>query len=274
METRGTSGGGGGSNKRWSLEGMTALVTGGSKGIGHSIVDELVGLGATVHTCARNQANLDSCLLDWKSRGMPVTGSVCDVSSRPQREKLMETIKSIFDGKLNILVNNAGGVTGVQPSATCTEEHFSYVMSTNFESAYHLSQLAYPLFKASNSGTIISISSMSSIMAFDVGSVYGPAKGAINQLVKNLACEWANDNIRVNGVAPGVIVTPLTEEIFSDQEMSNSFVARIPLGRPGLPNDISPIVAFLCLPASSYITGQTIVVDGGFTVNAFFPLTL
>ncbi|KAK9673906.1 hypothetical protein RND81_12G197700 [Saponaria officinalis] len=259
-------------SNRWSLQGTTALVTGGTKGIGHSIVEELVGLGARVHTCARNETELDACLLDWKSKGLPVTGSVCDVSSRPQREKLMETVNSTFEGKLNILVNNAGGVSDGQPTATCTEEHYSYVMSTNFESAYHLSQLAYPLFKASTTRNIIFISSIGSIMAFDVGSLYGPAKGAMNQLVENLACEWANDNIRVNGVAPGVILTPLTQQVYSNDEMRNAFNARIPLGRFGLPNEISSVVAFLCLPAASYLTGQTVVVDGGFTVNAFLPI--
>ncbi|KAL9236311.1 hypothetical protein vseg_010998 [Gypsophila vaccaria] len=260
------------SNKnRWSLNGMTALVTGGTKGIGHSIVEELVGFGATVHTCARNEAELNGCLRDWKSRGLPVTGSVCDVSSRPQREKLMEIVNSIFDGKLNILVNNAGGVSSPQPSATCTQDHFSNIMALNFESAYHLSQLAYPLFRSSNVGTIVFLSAVAGHMACDVGSVYGPAKGALNQLVKNLACEWAKENIRVNGVAPGAIFTPLTEIAFSDEGISNSVNARIPVGRPGLPNEISSVVTFLCLPAASYVTGQTIVVDGGFSINAFIP---
>ncbi|KAK9673903.1 hypothetical protein RND81_12G197400 [Saponaria officinalis] len=262
-------------NNRWSLHGKTALVTGGTKGIGHSIVEELVGLGATVHTCARNETELNACLLDWKSKGFPVTGSVCDVSSRPQREELVsyETVNlPKSHGKLNILVNNAGGISDGQPTATCTEEHYSYVMSTNFESAYHLSQLAYPLFKASTTGNIIFISSIASIMAFDLGSLYGPAKGAMNQLVKNLACEWANDNIRVNGVAPGVISTPLSQNVLSNDEMRNAINARIPLGRFGLPNEISSVVAFLCLPAASYLTGQTVVVDGGFTVNAFVSL--
>ncbi|KAL9244416.1 hypothetical protein vseg_018194 [Gypsophila vaccaria] len=92
-------------------------------------------------------------------------------------------------------------------------EHYSEVMSTHFESAYHLSQLAYPSFKASGVGSIVFITSIAGHMAFDVGSVYGPAKGAMNQLAKNLACEWAKDNIRVNAVAPGGILTPLTEKV-------------------------------------------------------------
>nr|AFC98466.1 short chain alcohol dehydrogenase-like protein [Atriplex canescens] len=145
-------------------------------------------------------------------------------------------------------------------------------MATNFESAYHLSQLAYPLFKASGKGNIVFISSIGSIMAFDVGSVYGAAKGAMNQLAKNLACEWAKDNIRANAVAPGVIWSTLTEELKSHKEYLKAVESRIALGRVGEPEEISPVVAFLCMPASSYITGQTITVDGGFTVNGFIPI--
>lgn len=260
-------------NSRWSLQGMTALVTGGTKGIGHAIVEELAGLGATVHTCARNEAELNACLLDWKAKGLPVTGSICDVSSRAQREKLMETTNSIFNGKLDILVNNAGSCTRSE-TANSTAEYYSYLMAVNFDSAYHLCQLAYPLFKASGKGNIVFISSIGSIMAFDVGSVYGAAKGAMNQLAKNLACEWAKDNIRVNSVAPGVIWSALTEGLKSNKEYLEAVLSRIALGRVGEPNEISSLVAFLCLPAASYITGQTITADGGFTVNAFIPFPL
>ncbi|KAH9605727.1 hypothetical protein KSS87_019440 [Heliosperma pusillum] len=260
-----------GNDKRWSLDGFTALVTGGTKGIGHAIVEELVGLGARVHTCARNETELQACLSDWKSRGLPITGSVCDVSSRPQREKLIEEVTSVFQGKLNILVNNAGGVSNGQPTATCTEEHFSHIMALNFESAYHLSQLSYPLLKTSNTATIIFISALASQLACDIGSVYGPAKGALNQLAKNLACEWAKDNIRVNVVAPGAISTPLTQDLFKEENgIFKSFKARIPLGRAGEANEISSVVGFLCMPAASYVTGQTIFVDGGVSVNGFF----
>ncbi|XP_074310116.1 tropinone reductase homolog At5g06060-like [Silene latifolia] len=262
-----------GSNQRWSLEGCTALVTGGTKGIGRAIVEELVGLGARVHTCARNETDLQTCLSDWKSRGMSITGSVCDVSSRPQREKLIEEVTSVFDGKLNILVNNAGGgVSGGQPTATCTEEHFSHVMRNNFESPYHLSQLSYPLLKASKTATIIFISSIAGQFACAIGSVYGPAKGALNQLTKSLACEWAKDNIRVNAIAPGAIKTAPTKYLFDDENgMLKDLKARVPLGRGGEANEISSVVAFLCLPAASYVTGQTIFVDGGFSINGFFP---
>ncbi|KMT12725.1 hypothetical protein BVRB_4g088210 [Beta vulgaris subsp. vulgaris] len=220
----------GGNGRRWSLQGMNALVTGGTKGIGHAIVEELAGLGASVHTCARNEAELNACLLDWKTKGLPISGSICDVSSRPQREKLMETINSIFNGKLNIL--------------------------------------------ASGQGNIVFISSIASMVAFDIGSVYGAAKGAMNQLSKNLACEWAKNNIRVNSVACGVIWTSMTEGMRTQKEYLKGFESRIALGRLGEPEEVSSLVAYLCLPAASYITGQTITVDGGFTINAFVPIVL
>ncbi|KAF8010762.1 hypothetical protein BT93_J1416 [Corymbia citriodora subsp. variegata] len=259
------------STNRWSLQGMTALVTGGTKGIGHAIVEELARLGATVYTCARNEAEIDECLKEWKSKGFQVAGSACDVSSRSEREKLMLAVSSHFDGKLNILINNVGTNT-LKPTMDYTAEDFSFIMTTNFESAYHLSQLAHPLLKASGAGSIVFLSSVCGVVSVNVGSIYAATKGAMNQLTKNLACEWAKDNIRSNSVAPWFILTPLAEPFLQNERCHEEVIARTPLGRTGEPEEVSSLVAFLCLPAASYITGQTICVDGGFTVNGFlFP---
>ncbi|XP_024028332.1 tropinone reductase homolog At5g06060-like isoform X1 [Morus notabilis] len=259
-------------DERWSLKGKTALVTGGTKGIGHAIVEELAGFGAIVHTCSRNQTELDQRLDEWKTKGFQVTGSVCDVSHRDQREKLIETAASLFQGKLNILVNNVG--TGILKNATeFTAEDVSKLMATNFESAYHLSQLAHPLLKASGNGSIVFNSSISSVMAFPSCALYASTKGAINQLTRNLACEWAKDNIRANTVAPGFTNTPLLDAFTGDpkvgKELVSQLIARTPISRPGQPNEVSSVVAFLCLPAASYITGQIVYIDGGLTVNGF-----
>ncbi|GAB4824447.1 hypothetical protein Ancab_007333 [Ancistrocladus abbreviatus] len=257
-------------DSRWSLKGVTALVTGGSKGIGHAVVEELAGLGAIVHTCARNEAELSTCLTDWQSKGFQVTGSVIDVSSRAQREKLMATVSSLFHGKLNILVNNVGnGVPG--ETLKWTAEDLSFVMATNFESAYHLSQLAHPLLKASGGGSIIFMSSVAGVTAVNVGSLYSSSKGAMNQLARYLACEWAKDGVRSNVVVPGFIRTPMAESVLSNEECLKDINFKTPLGRPGEPKEVSSAVAFLCLPAASYITGQSITVDGGMTVNCFLP---
>ncbi|KAJ4831770.1 hypothetical protein Tsubulata_043065, partial [Turnera subulata] len=187
----------------------------------NAVVEELASLGATVHMCARKQEQIDECLRQWKEKGYQVSGSACDVSSRAEREKLMKEVSSLFDGKLNILINNVG-VNFLKPTIDYTAEDFAFMV------------------------------------------------GAINQLTKNLACEWAKDNIRVNSVAPWFIRTPLTEHVLSEEKFLNEVKNRTPMERVGQAVEVASSVAFLCMPASSYITGQTIVVDGGFTVNGFF----
>ncbi|KAJ8631783.1 hypothetical protein MRB53_025106 [Persea americana] len=266
------------SKSRWSLQGTTALVTGGTRRIGHAIVEELAELGAPIHTCSRNATELDKCLREWEALGFQVTGSFCDVSSRPEREKLMEKVSSIFGDKLNILFmiqvhinirdatcaiyislivrvqkNNAGTNTW-KSRVDYTAEDIQAIMETNFVSAYHLSQLAHPLLKASGMGNVVLISSVAGVVAMYSGTVYAASKGAINQLTKNLACEWAKDNIRANSVAPCYIKTSLEEH-----------------KRIGEPKEVSSLVAFLCMPAASYITGQVISVDVGMTLNGFYP---
>ncbi|KAJ3668930.1 hypothetical protein LUZ60_010880 [Juncus effusus] len=249
-----------------SVDGSFALVTGGSKGIGYAIVEELAALGATVHACSRNEAELNKCLKEWKEKNFNVTGSVCDVSSRADREKLMETVSSTFNGKLTILINNAG--TGLFKQAhDVTETEYSSLMATNLESAFHLSQLAYPLFKASNGGTIVFNSSIAGCTGLNNLSVYCATKGALNQLTMSLACEWEKDNIRVNAIATGLIETPLTKPALDREEFKMKEISRIPLGRIGQSEEIAAATAFLCMPAASYITGQVLVVDGGRTIN-------
>ncbi|XP_039070409.1 tropinone reductase homolog At5g06060-like [Hibiscus syriacus] len=259
-------------DSRWSLHGMTALVTGGTKGIGHANVEELAGLGAKVHTCSRTESELDDCLLEWKAKGLHVTGSVCDVSDRAQRESLLNTVSSEFNGKLNIVINNVGTNIGKMVS-DYTAKDVAFLTSTNFESAYNISVLAHPLLKASAAGSIVFISSIISTKPAYFAPIYGANKGAMNQLAKHLAYDWAGDNIRVNTVAPAVIKTPLAQRFFEGhEELIETAVSRTPIGRLGEPEEVSAMVAFLCLPAASYVTGQLIYVDGGMTTNGiYFP---
>ncbi|KVI06967.1 Glucose/ribitol dehydrogenase [Cynara cardunculus var. scolymus] len=280
-------------NSRWSLAGMTALVTGGTRGIGYAVVEELAELGAVVHTCSRNEVELNQRLQEWSAKGFSVTGSVCDVASRPQREQLMEKVSSLFSGKLNILLENivANGLRVVlrsilsnknsflqinnvgtyfmKPTTEYTADDYSFLMATNLESCYHISQLAHPLLKASGFGSIVFISSVAGLTHVPVGSIYGATKGAINQLTKNLACEWAKDKIRTNNVAPWATKTSLVEDLFANKEFMDAVISRTPLKRIAEANEVSSLVAFLCLPAASYINGQIIAVDGGLTVNGF-----
>ncbi|CAN0854384.1 Tropinone reductase homolog At2g29170 [Linum grandiflorum] len=254
-------------SNRWSLHGKTALVTGGTKGLGYAIVEELAGLGAVVHTCSRNQAEIDKCLNEWKDKGLEVTGSVCDLTSAAEREELIQTLSSQFNGKLNILVR-----TNIyKRTLDFTDEDYSYLMRTNLESAYGLSRLAHPLLKNSGEGSIVFMSSAAGVISLNVGSIYGMTKAAMVQLTKDLACEWAKDQIRINCVAPWFIVTPINADLFEDDKFSKTVTDQTPMGRTGKAEEAAGLVAFLCLPASSYVTGQTVAVDGGATVNCFCP---
>ncbi|XP_031104217.1 tropinone reductase homolog [Ipomoea triloba] len=261
-----------GFNQRWSLKGMTALVSGGTRGIGAAIVEELAGFGAEVYTCSRNQKELDQKVLEWQAKGFKVSGSVCDLASREQRKQLIHTVSSLFNGKLNILVNNAA-ISKLRKAKDYEEEEFSGIIETNLESPYHLATLTYPLLKATGNASIVFISSLAGHIALPAISVYASSKAAINQLTKNLACEWGKDGIRVNTVSPSGVRTTIMkpEEIEpSIAKMYGEIMMRTPLKPIAEANEISPLVAFLCLPAAaSHITGQVILIDGGYTAGAF-----
>ncbi|GJN16842.1 hypothetical protein PR202_gb03866 [Eleusine coracana subsp. coracana] len=269
--------------ERWRLAGKTALVTGGSKGIGRAIVEELAGFGVRVHTCARHDADLQECLRRWRAddRLARVTATACDVSVRGDRERLVAAARDELGGRLDILVNNAGQ-TFFKPATDCSAEDYARLMATNLESCFHLAQLAHPLLLlasssgggASSSSSVVNISSIAGFVSYPTLSVYSATKGAMNQLTRSLAAEWAKDNIRVNCVAPGGVRTEITASsgIKMDPEVAQKMVAaelaRVPMHRLGEPEEIASMVTFLCMPAASYVTGQVICADGGRTIAA------
>ncbi|PHT48240.1 hypothetical protein CQW23_12448 [Capsicum baccatum] len=225
---------------RWNLEGRTALLL-----VVLEALEELASLGASVYTCSRNQKELNECLTQWRSKGFKVEASACDLSSRSEREEFMKTVANHFNGKLNILVNNAGIVI-YKEAKDYTMEDYSIIMSINFEAAYHLFVLAHPFLKASKRGNIVYISSISGASALPYGAVYGASKGAMDQLTRCLAFEWAKDNIRINGVAPGVIASSMVEMTIQDPEQKENLdklIDRCALRRMGEPKELAVVVA-------------------------------
>ncbi|KAK3255801.1 hypothetical protein CYMTET_35037 [Cymbomonas tetramitiformis] len=168
--------------ERWSLKGKTALVTGGTRGLGYAIVEELGKLGATVFTCARTREHLDAALTDWKASGLDVHGCVADMKDLESRKDLIREAGKIFKS-LDILVNNVG--TNIRkPTEEFTPEEFHHIMATNLESAFSLSQLAHPLLAAAGNSSIVFNSSVAGVVALRSGSVYAATKGTASPFAR------------------------------------------------------------------------------------------
>lgn len=251
----------------WSLSGQRALVTGGTKGIGEAIVRQFLNLGASVFIIARDNDLLQQQLADYRQQGHQVEGLAADVSQPGVAAQIVDAVKAVWNS-VDILVNNAG--TNIRkPTAEYSPIEYEHIVNTNLRSAYELSQATYPLLKASSAGKLIFVSSVSGLSHTSSGSLYGMTKAALLQLTRNLAVEWAPDQIRVNAVAPWYINTPLATPVLTNPEKLTGILKRTPMNRIGEPEEVASVVSFLSMPASSYVTGQTIAVDGGLLAWAF-----
>jgi len=256
--------------KRWRLDGQLALVTGGSAGIGRAIARELLGFGADVLLAARDAAALESArselLEDFPGR--EINTFVADVADDEQRRELLDWVEDYRDGSLHILVNNAGGNV-TKPANDYTEDEWRQIFEINLFSAFELSRYAHPLLTKHAASAIVNVGSVSGITHVRSGAPYGMSKAAMHQMSRNLAVEWAEDGVRVNCVAPWYIRTRRTSDKLADPDYLDEVLLRTPLGRIGEPEEVAAAVAFLCLPASSYVTGECIAVDGGFLRYGF-----
>jgi Tropinone reductase 1 len=255
--------------QRWRLDGQTALVTGASAGIGLAIARELLGLGADVLIVGRDVDALETSR-DELTDTFPdreIHALAADVSSDEDRHEILDWVEDHSDG-LHLLVNNAGGNIS-KPANDYSEDEWRGIFETNLFSAFELSRYAHPLLTRHASSAIVNVGSVSGITHVRSGVVYGMTKAAMQQMTRNLACEWAEDGIRVNSVAPWYIRTRRTSGPLSDPDYYDEVIARTPMGRIGEPEEVAGAVSFLCLPASSYITGECIAVDGGFLRYGF-----
>lgn len=211
----------------------TALVTGGTKGIGAAIVTQLSSLGCQVLTCSRNADELSDRLFEWNDQhGLDVHGVVADVSTSEGRETLRKEVEERFGGKLDILVNNVG--TNIRKkTAEYTIEELEFLLKTNLESVFELTKLCYPYLKRSTdqrpwempfshdeppmTSSVVNIGSVAGVTCIKTGTIYAMTKAAMNQLTGNLACEWGPDGIRVNCVTPWYIHTPLAKQVLKDE---------------------------------------------------------
>jgi Tropinone reductase 1 len=254
-------------NDKWRLEGRRALVTGGTKGIGFAVAQEILHLGGEVYIAARGADRIEECLASWHTQGFTAFGSAVDISSTKGRETLLDDIMQRWD-RLDILVNNVG--TNIRKKAVeYSTPEYETIITTNMHATFDMCRRTYPLLQKSGTGAVVNILSVAGLTHLRTGAPYGMTKAAIHQLTRNLSVEWAGDGIRVNAVAPWYTRTPLVERLLEDKEYMAAVVDRTPAGRIAEPEEVAGVAAFLCMQASSYVTGQCIAVDGGFTVNGF-----
>jgi len=249
----------------FDLSGKTAIVTGSTKGIGRAIAVALAEAGARVTISSRDEGRVAETAGALKDAGHQVLGIACNVGRKPELENLVAKTKEAF-GPVDILVCNAAINPYYGPAMEIPDDVFAKVMHTNIQAQLWLAQLVASDMKARKDGAIILISSIGGLRGSDVIGAYNISKAADIQLAKNLAIELGPDNIRVNAICPGLVKTDFARALWENPEFAEPRIAATPLRRLGEPEDIAGAAVFLASKAGQWMTGQTVVIDGGATV--------
>jgi 2-dehydro-3-deoxy-D-gluconate 5-dehydrogenase len=250
----------------FDLKGRVALVTGGNGGIGLGMARGLAQAGAAIVVAGRNLEKSQAAAAELSAMGVKTAVVEVDVTDEASCRNMVDTTVAQL-GRLDILINNAGINIRKQPQDYTLAE-WRLVIESNLTSAFTCSHAAYPHMKSAGAGKIINIGSMMSIFGASFAPAYAASKGGIVQMSRALAAAWAKDNIQVNAVLPGWIDTDLTKRARAEVSGLNSMVLmRTPARRWGTPDDMSGIAVFLASPASDFVTGTAIPVDGGYAAQ-------
>jgi NAD(P)-dependent dehydrogenase (short-subunit alcohol dehydrogenase family) len=249
-----------------ALQGRTAIVTGASRGIGRAIATLLADQGADVVVVARSAEALGEIAADITARGGRAAAVAVDVTADDAAQQIVDRAQEEF-GRLDILVNNAGGNSFMSPLQTMRFSGWQKTMALNLDSTVRLIQAALPALIETGRGSIVNVSSVTGLRGSPLMSHYGAAKAAVISLSQSLALEVATQGVRVNALIPGWVETDLTGFLRTDEALEETVLGRVPMHRWGRPEEIAQAALFLAGDASSFVTGQSLVVDGGLSAN-------
>lgn len=250
----------------FDLSEKTALVTGGSRGIGRAIAEGLSQQGARVIVNGRNTDACEETVNAIKAAGGIAMAQACDLGDV---DGLQQMVKAISDkwGGIDILICNAAVNSHFGPIVDLNDSQFDEAMQTNVRNNLRLCSLVLPGMAKRKDGAVVIVSSVNALQGTLNLGTYSISKAAEIALGRNLAAQWGKHNIRVNCVAPGLVKTKFSRALWQNEEFAGSIVKRTPLGRLAEPDDIAGVAVFLASPAAGFVTGQTIVVDGGSTIS-------
>ena len=246
------------------LKDKTAIVSGGSKGIGKAIALKYAEAGANVVICSRKKDNLNSAIAEAKSSGLDIVGIECNTGDISSIQNVVDQTISQFE-KVDILVNNAAANPYYGPILKSEDSHWEKIWDINVKGYFNFIKACSPSMEQHKYGKIINIASIAAKTPMDGLGVYNISKAAVVMLTKVLAKEMATSNIQVNTLAPGLIKTDFSKALWEDESVYNQIIKSIPQGRMGEPEDISGMALYLASDASDYITGSMFTVDGGLT---------